>query len=138
MNERLYSVAVEELRVMRVGTEQVVAHDAAGLGLEPAVDSRTEEADLRLVDDPVRDQTPHGSLEDVLAGLQTTNLVLGRNRRRILDDLVVEERHPNFERVRHRTAVEVMDHVVDEGELPVQVERCRDGLVRETVEARAD
>ena len=40
-----------------------------------------------------------------------------------LDELVVEERHADLERARHRGAVEVGEHVVDEAEPRVEVER---------------
>ena len=46
-----------------------------------------------------------------------------------LDELVVEERDADLERVRHRGAVEVVEHVVDERELAVEVERRRQRVV---------
>ena len=39
---------------------------------------------------------------------------------------VVEKRHPHFERVRHRHAVGVVEHVVDEPELGVEEKGVRD------------
>ena len=42
------------------------------------------------------------------------------------DELVVEERHAHLERMRHRGAVEVVEHVVDEPELGVENERGRE------------
>ena len=43
---------------------------------------------------------------------------------------MVEERHAHLERVRHRRAVEVVEHVVGEPELPVEEERGRQRRVR--------
>jgi hypothetical protein len=39
---------------------------------------------------------------------------------------VVQERHPHLEGVGHGGAVEVLQHVVDQGEPPVEVERGRE------------
>jgi len=50
---------------------------------------------------------------------------------------MVEERHAHLERVRHRRAVEVMDHVVDQSELPVDVQRRRQRVVGKAVHAGA-
>ena len=50
------------------------------------------------------------------------DLEVGRDRRAVLDDVVVEERDAHLERVRHRRPVEVVEHVVDEREL---ARRCR-------------
>ena len=47
-------------------------------------------------------------------------LQIARDRRRELDELVVEERHSDLEGVRHRRSVEVVQHVVREGELGVE------------------
>ena len=57
----------------------------------------------------------------------------GRDARRQLDELVVEERHADLERAGHRGAVEVGEHVVDEPEPGVEVER---GLERRGSRAR--
>ena len=46
-----------------------------------------------------------------------------RDARAELHQLVVEERHPHLERAGHRGAVEVGEHVVDQAEPRVQVER---------------
>ena len=43
---------------------------------------------------------------------------------------MIEERDAHLERVRHRGPVEVVEHVVDEPELRVEVERARKRLVR--------
>ena len=54
-----------------------------------------------------------GLLEHVLRR-QPAHLQLGRDRRAQLDEPVIEERARDLERVRHRRAVEVVEHVVDE------------------------
>ena len=58
-------------------------------------------------------EAARGVAEDVLR-LEAANLQLGRHRGAELDDVVVEERHAHLERVRHRGAVEVVEHVVRE------------------------
>ena len=52
--------SVEELGVVRGGAEQVVGDRAGHLRLEPP-SSAPEEAELALVDDPVRDEPARGS-----------------------------------------------------------------------------
>ena len=63
-----------------------------------------------------------GQPEHVLA-LEPAHLVAGRDARAELHELVVEERHAHLERAGHRGAVEVGEHVVDQAEPRVQVER---------------
>ena len=86
--------------------------------------ARLKKPGLRLVDDPVGDQAARDLLEEVL-GRAAVDLERGRDRGCKLDDLVVEKRHPHLERVRHRYAVGVVEHVVDEPELRVEEERRR-------------
>ena len=62
---------------------------------------------------------------------QATHLELRRNAGAELDQLVVEERHAHLERVRHRGAVEVVEHVVDQPELCIDVERRWQRVVRQ-------
>ena len=66
LTSRSTALAVDDLRVARVRAEQVVGDRAARLRAEPVVDRGVEEADLRLVDDPVRDEAARGVLEHVL------------------------------------------------------------------------
>jgi len=55
-----------------------------------------------------------------------------------LDKAIVEERDANLERVRHRGAVEVVEHVVDEVELTVEHERALDAGAPGSVELRGE
>ena len=135
------SLAVEHLGVARVGPEQVVGDRAARLRAEPAVDGGVEEADLRLVDDPVGDEASRRVLEHVLrleVASAPVHLEVRRHRGAQLDEVVIEEWHPHLERVRHRGAIEVVEHVVGEPELAVEEERRRQRRVREVAEPVGD
>ena len=63
--------------------------------------------------------------------LRPPDLEAARDRGAELDELVVEERHPHLERMRHRGAVEVVEHVVDERELRVEIQRLRERIAVE-------
>ena len=83
-----------------------------------------KEADLTLVYHPIGNKPARGFSEDVL-GAETMYLETGRNASAQLDELVVEEGNTDLERVRHRRSIEVVQHVVDEAQLRVDVERLR-------------
>ena len=78
---------------------------------------------------------PRASVLQHVLRVQSPDLEPRRDRRAELDDVVVEERDAHLERVRHRRAVEVVEHVVDEPELGVEVERRRERIVRDGAEA---
>src|SRR5690242_16441012 len=123
-NKALDLATIEDLRVARVWAEEVVADRPTRLRTEPRVDRVVEEADLRLVDDPIRNESADRMLEHVLR-VEPMHLVLRRDRGAVLDEMMIEKRHANLQRVRHRCPVEVMEHVVDEAELAIEVERIR-------------
>ncbi len=50
---------------------------------------------------------------------------------------MVEKRNSHLERVGHRRSIEVVEQLVDKRQLPVEVERDRQGVVSESVETRA-
>ncbi len=81
-------------------------------------------------------EAARGALQEVLR-VQPPHLQVRRDRRAVLDDLVVEERHAHLERVRHRHPVEVVEHVVRQGELRVDEERRRERIVRRSPSAIA-
>ena len=89
------------------------------------VDGAAEETDLRPVEHHVGDDSPGGLAEEVLRVRLAASGSTG-NLGAELDDVVVEERDADLERVRHRRPVEVVEHVVDEAELAVQHERPLD------------
>src|SRR5262245_60285220 len=93
--------------------EQEVGRAALELGAEPSIDGVVEEAGFRLVDDPVGNEAARDLLEEILRRA-TLDLERRRDRGRELHDSVVEKRHAHFERMRHRHAVGVVEHVVDE------------------------
>ena len=86
-----------------------------------------EEADLGLVDDLVGDVAAGRRLSRYLVTDARRTLSEARDAGAELDDVVVEERHPDLERVRHRRAVEVVEHVVHQAELRVEVEASSGG-----------
>ena len=66
---------------------------------------------------------------------QSAHLVPRRNAGRELDQMMVEKRHPNLERVRHGSTVEVMVHVVRKRELRVQEQGLAQRIRREPVDS---
>ena len=109
----------DELLVRGAVGEQEVGRAAFELGAKPSIDGEVEEAGFRLVDDPFGDEAARDLLEEVLRRA-AFDLERRRDRGCEFHDTVVEKRHPHFERVRHRRAVGVVEHVVDEPELGVE------------------
>ncbi len=115
---------LEDLREGRVGSKQVVLDHSLRLAVEPAADGVAEEPDLLLLDDPTRNQVASCDTQQMLPR-QPFHLEAVRHRCAELDDLVIEERHPHLERVRHRRPVEVVEHVVHESQLLEEEQRRR-------------
>ena len=90
--------------------------------LEPRSGRSPEERHLRAVDDLGGKPTATQLTENPLL-LAEPDLRSVWEPRRPLDEDVVEIRHADLERDGHRHAVEVVEHVVDECELGVEVER---------------
>ncbi len=79
------------------------------------------EVALRPVDHRVGHDAARGALEHALAAVG--ELELGRDPRRELDQVVVEERRPRLQPVRHRHRVDALDRVLDEHQLGVDPQR---------------
>ena len=73
-HERLESATVDELVDARTRVEQILGDRSVRLRAQPALDRPIEEADLRLVDDPVGHEAARRDLEDVLRPRETVEL----------------------------------------------------------------
>ena len=104
--------------------EQQLAHEAPEPAPEP-VPERHREAVLRPVDDRVRQDPPHGLLEHVLRRA-AAQVELRRDRRRELDQLVIEQRHASLDRVRHAHPVDLGEDVQRQVAFEVQVLQRRE------------
>ena len=128
---------VEIVRVRRLVREQELWNRAIHLGPEPPVCGVSEEADLRLVDHAVRNQTARHLLHDVLCGAPL-HFQIRWDPCAELHDLVIQERDSHLERVSHGHVVEVVEKRVDERQSTVEVHRSRERLVDESVRIRGD
>src|SRR5687767_12185556 len=106
---------IEELPVPRLWDEQVVGKCSSKLRAQPAFGCPAEEPDLPLVNDALGNKAERCFLQDILCG-KASHLQAAGDPRAVLDEVVIEEGDADFEGVRHGDAVEVMEHVVDEGE----------------------
>src|SRR5882762_8649641 len=99
--------------------EEQVADEGTEPPSKPASERHGEPV-LRPVDDLIRQDPAHGALEDVLRRL-ATQVELRRNRLSELDELVVEQRDPRLEGVRHAHPVHLGEDVQRKIALEVQV-----------------
>src|SRR5437867_1218158 len=99
--------------------EEQLANEGAEPPSKP-VSERYGEPVLRPVDDLIRQDPAHGALENVLRR-PATQVELRRNRLSELDELVVEQRDPSLEGVRHAHPVHLGEDVQGEIALEIQV-----------------
>ena len=128
---------IEDLGVVRLRRQQVLGDRAAAWSRnQPSTDSAKKPI-LRL--SMIRSgRSPRDARLSRYFVVSRRTLSPCGMPRAVLDHLVIEERHPNLQGVRHRGAVEVVEHVVDERQLRVDVQRRGKRRVREVPEPVGD
>src|SRR5262249_28005028 len=126
-----------ELGVAGAVVHEYLSDEAADLALEPVLHRAAEEPDLAAVELEVRNHTSPSGAQDTLRRA-VAELQRGRHLRTQLDEAMVKIRHPDLERVRHRSPVEVVQHVVDEAELRIEEKRALDAAAFRVAEPKRD
>ena len=126
VDQTLDRLRTEEPLALERGRRERLAGEALEVAAQPGC-GRDREPALAAVDDRARQQWLDRLPQHHLLR-QAADLVPGRKREREPRHHRVEERHPRFERVRHRGAVGLREQVVDEVDGEVDVLQARQEL----------